>query len=794
MRLGQFFFSFMHLTFPTIFALTLFNKRKRHNSSFFFFLILFLLSRTNSTTIYISSCTDLQKINKNASCTFQLTKNLDCVNANFLPLCQTNAFTGILDGNGMTIFNLNINQPSTINVGLLGYGSSCDVFNLTISNVNVSGNCQVGALFGKCDTCNIHSVVLTSSTFNNVTGMQNDVGGLIGLSCGATMLSNCAVSNTTVTSLTLYYVGGMVGKSDGNINISNCFNLGFPASPDSAIVEGSYAGGIIGFSQMGTVFSQCGVSSGKIISSTCAGSIAAHLYQPSNLSQLYASSSVFVTSYGGYGGGLVGQICVPSLLTLQESYSRATLVGSTGSVLGGLVGDLNFNSGGIFLVHCSYTSFNFSGNAQMKGNVVGDVRGNVSSLFFTKVFFNNENGVTALGNGTPTFKNPTGYNCSSLWNNIQAVFDQNNAWTGSNLKSEYFSIYGSCSLLCSNGCSPTTTLLSTNFLTSSFPSSSPPTSTSPTVAPLASLSPTNVQRSSLPSSSTTNVPSSVSSTSPPSSPPATREVLLTTLSVSSLSSTSFAPSVFPFVCFYQVPNCTKCDPNPPQFDSTQVNVSCSLSSGVWKWSFVAISGTVKNDHNLTVNSTSTVIQGNLANGGQVEIIGNSSIFVEGNFTQNSQGQIVVTIDTSQNNNGSSLNVGGCVSINGNISLNLETQPQQGTTNLQIISYNCSQQVNISSSQIQVIPNYNGSSCDTINSQTTNQPGSLGVSITSTLGNKCNGGNNLGLIIGISVGVPVATAIAVTVAVLLTKKSSEKEAMRIVKERELREVRASATNK
>ena len=109
--------------------------------------------------------------------------------------------------------------------------------------------------------------------------------------------------------------------------------------------------------------------------------------------------------------------------------------------------------------------------------------------------------------------------------------------------------------------------------------------------------------------------------------------------------------------------------------------------------------------------------------------------------------------SQQSNKSSPLNVGGCVSINGNISLNLETQPQQGTTNLQVISYNCSQQVNISSSQIQVIPNYNGSSCDTINSQTINQPGSLGVSLTSTLGIKCNGGNNLGLIIGLSVGIP-----------------------------------------
>ena len=75
-----------------------------------------------------------------------------------------------------------------------------------------------------------------------------------------------------------------------------------------------------------------------------------------------------------------------------------------------------------------------------------------------------------------------------------------------------------------------------------------------------------------------------------------------------------------------------------------------------------------------------------------------------------------------------------------------------------------------SSQIQLKPNYNGSSCDTINSQAINQPNSLGVSITSTLGNKCNGGSApLGVIIGLSVGVPCACLIVALVGLLIKKK-------------------------
>ena len=163
----------------------------------------------------------------------------------------------------------------------------------------------------------------------------------------------------------------------------------------------------------------------------------------------------------------------------------------------------------------------------------------------------------------------------------------------------------------------------------------------------------------------------------------------------------------------------------------------------------------------------TLIQGNFENNANMNISSGSTVLIQGNFTQSSGGQIVFTFNQQQNNNKSSpLNVEGCVSINGNISLNLQTQPQQGTTNLQVISYNCSQQVNISSSQIQVTPNYNGSSCDTINSQTINQPDSLAVSLTSTIGNKCNGGNNLGLIIGLSVGIPCGIALIVAISVVI----------------------------
>ena len=234
------------------------------------------------------------------------------------------------------------------------------------------------------------------------------------------------------------------------------------------------------------------------------------------------------------------------------------------------------------------------------------------------------------------------------------------------------------------------------------------------------------------------------------------------------------------ICAFQVPNCQFCGSIGPLIDLCQVNVSCIFDGKEWKWCLKSKTGSITNTGEIVISgNTTSVVEGNIVNNANLTISTNSSVIIVGNLTQNTGGQIVFTFDPQQQNNNNksvALNVGGCVSLNGNISLNLETQPQQGTTNLQLISYNCSQQVNISSSQIGVIPNYNGSECDTINSQAINQQGSLGVSLTSILGNKCNGGNgkNLGLIIGLAVGIPCGVALILGVSLALQRKSRKKK--------------------
>lgn len=140
-------------------------------------------------SINISNCTELQNINNQLSSQFILTNDINCNTIpNFQPIGNTSfPFKGYLDGQGYSIFNLNINRASS-DVGLFSRGSYCTVSNLilidfTITNGNGS---NVGALFGSI----FNSTLLNLKITTNLTS-QNLV-------------------NSTETSLDVFSFGALV--------------------------------------------------------------------------------------------------------------------------------------------------------------------------------------------------------------------------------------------------------------------------------------------------------------------------------------------------------------------------------------------------------------------------------------------------------------------------------------------------------------------------------------------------------------------------------------------------------
>ncbi len=141
-------------------------------------------------------------------------------------------FTGSYDGDYKIISNLTIDRISD-NVGLFGYTDDENrIQNVSLRNVNVSGENNTGALIGRQQ----NGIVANCNSSGSVNG-NNSVGGLIGRVNGA-LVSGCyslgAVSGTGNS------IGGFIGYYGGS-NMIDCY------SRASVTSNGSNIGGFIGY-------------------------------------------------------------------------------------------------------------------------------------------------------------------------------------------------------------------------------------------------------------------------------------------------------------------------------------------------------------------------------------------------------------------------------------------------------------------------------------------------------------------------------------------------------------------
>ncbi len=144
--------------------------------------------------------------------------------AGWLPIGdETNAFTGVFDGNGFIIEKLQSNSSHT-HVGLFGYNTG------TVKNLGMGG----GSIFTNITDSLVHSAY---------------AGGVVGYNYGTIM--NCyntgSVSARLAASSCVVYVGGIAGWNFGTI--TNCYTTGYVTGIDDCFI---YAGGIAGYNS-GTI-------------------------------------------------------------------------------------------------------------------------------------------------------------------------------------------------------------------------------------------------------------------------------------------------------------------------------------------------------------------------------------------------------------------------------------------------------------------------------------------------------------------------------------------------------------
>ena len=401
----------------------------------------------------VQQLTDISAISTTWNQNLALATDLDLSSiSNFSPIGNSTVrFTGKFDGMNHTIDHLTINSNSD-DVGLFGYTHNATIANLGLTNVNITGEYNVGGLIGNAYNGNsIDNVYVTGnvSGFNAVGGIigmlegegspstltnsynaatvnadDGRVGGLVGVLTNASTISN---SYNTGAIQGGNEIGGLAGENNGSI--SNAYNTGTVTSITGGTnnEDGNSAGGITGLNN-GTITQS--FNTGNINGTIYAGGLVGLAYGGS-ISSSYNTGHVSGTSDVG---GLIG-LANPNSganLTLNNNYNTGYVVGT--SSVGGLIGLVNPAIGGsAATISNNYNAGYVVGGDAYTGGLIGSTTttSGFSNNFWDKQTSGPTNGVG--GDSSPS--GITGLNTSqmmtqssfSTWNfsNIWAIIEGN---------------------------------------------------------------------------------------------------------------------------------------------------------------------------------------------------------------------------------------------------------------------------------------------------------------------------------------------------------------------------------
>ena len=177
-------------------------------------------------------------------------------------------------------------------------------------------------------------------------------------------ISNLYINRSTTDNIGLF--GYTSGATIQNLGVTNV-----------DITGNDYVGGLVGYNNISSTVSNS-YSTGSVSGNTSVGGLAGRNYNGSIIEYCYSTGSVSSSGSGNtFVGGLVGYIWASSA-TVSNSYSTCSVVSSSGSRVGGLVG---YNSSQGIVSNC-YSTGSVIGN-DFVGGLVGDNFGTeVSNSFW----------------------------------------------------------------------------------------------------------------------------------------------------------------------------------------------------------------------------------------------------------------------------------------------------------------------------------------------------------------------------------------------------------------------------
>lgn len=267
----------------------------------------------------ISTLEQINEIRNYLDSHFILMNNIDAsstagsnAGAGFEPIGDlTDPFTGSLDGNEFTIEGLTISRPDDENIGMFGYIDGGEIRNLTLSNVNISGDLRVGIVAGHNE-----GVISEVSVSGSVSG-DSQIGGIAGQNYSRIEDSE---SSATVTGSSVD-VGGVAG-----LNVSHILR-----SRSTGHINGGLArtGGLTG---RNTGLIEQSSATGDVSNGEMVGGLVGLNRENGEIKESFATGNV---TGSNYVGGFAGRNHDGTPL-IENSYALGSVTGNSG--VGGFVG------------------------------------------------------------------------------------------------------------------------------------------------------------------------------------------------------------------------------------------------------------------------------------------------------------------------------------------------------------------------------------------------------------------------------------------------------------------------
>jgi hypothetical protein len=257
-------------------------------------------------------------------------------------------FSGVFDGNNLTISNFTYDSNDKVFIGLFGYVVDLNTIikNLGLINAKVSGEYNVGSLIGHLTKATISNCYAEGGSVKGRSG----VGGLVGTNDGGT-ITNCNSNNSVSGDSS---TGGLAGGNNGTIkgcysrgDVSGDNTVGGLVGTNSATVTNCYSngstsgyhrvGGLVGYNWWGMPGNNRGTITNCYTNGSVYGAerITGGVVGVNSGRIINCYSRVSVTGDGDYAGGIAGIANGESILI--NCYAAGRILGG-GSYFGGILG------------------------------------------------------------------------------------------------------------------------------------------------------------------------------------------------------------------------------------------------------------------------------------------------------------------------------------------------------------------------------------------------------------------------------------------------------------------------